>query len=215
MDKEYDDPLEHEKAKEIMLGPLAREAGVKYLEEGLHTFKLVNGAQFVIWVSPYQPRVYDWAFPYLRHEDRFNDSDHTASNATCIAENPIPDSPEVDIVMTHGPPKDILDWRRNGTVGCEHLLRAISRVRPLLHCFGHIHEAYGMSLVSWKDNIIGAEAIENKTARPNLYPTVMKLKVRPRKETVMINAAIMNLSYQPTNSPWLVDLDLSKAPDLE
>lgn len=28
------------------------------------------------------------------------------------------------------------------------------------------------------------------------------------KETVFINAAIMNVNYNPKNAPWIVDLDL-------
>jgi len=28
------------------------------------------------------------------------------------------------------------------------------------------------------------------------------------EETMFINAAIMNLRYQPTNAPWVVDVDL-------
>ncbi|KXT17722.1 hypothetical protein AC579_3603 [Pseudocercospora musae] len=32
------------------------------------------------------------------------------------------------------------------------------------------------------------------------------------KETLMVNAAIMNVSYKPVNGPWLVTLDLPEAP---
>jgi hypothetical protein len=208
---ENDDPQEHEKSMEVMQGHLAKEAGVTYLEEGLRTFSLSNGAKFTVYASPYQPEFCDWAFPYFRHEDRFNPSEHILPASTCIAENPIPDFPGVDIIMTHGPPEDILDWTAHGNVGCEHLLRAVSRARPKLHCFGHIHEAYGMNLVTWKEKGISAAAIESKTERMNLYPEAQKWTIRPGKETIMINAAIMNLSYQPTNAPWLVDLDLEKA----
>jgi hypothetical protein len=31
------------------------------------------------------------------------------------------------------------------------------------------------------------------------------------KETLMVNASIMTLTYKPWNSPWLVDMDLMKA----
>jgi hypothetical protein len=68
-----------------------------------------------------------------------------------------------------------------------------------------------MNLVTWKDEGIGAAAVESKTERFNLYPEAKRWKVRPGKETIMINAAIMDLSYQPTNSPWLIDLDLQMA----
>jgi hypothetical protein len=31
------------------------------------------------------------------------------------------------------------------------------------------------------------------------------------KETLMVNASIMNLMYQPQQSPWVVDVDLCLA----
>jgi hypothetical protein len=31
------------------------------------------------------------------------------------------------------------------------------------------------------------------------------------KETLMVNASIMSLTYKPYQGPWLVDLDLEKA----
>jgi len=116
--------------------------------------------------------------------------------------------------MTHGPPKGVLDLVRNGeTAGCENLMRAVSRARPKLYCFGHIHEAYGSTLVTWKDDktLIGAEAIEKKEERNNQYPEPKEWKIMPGKETIMVNAAIMDLAYKPTHSPWLIDLDLPKA----
>jgi hypothetical protein len=47
--------------------------------------------------------------------------------------------PAVDILMTHTPPLGILD----GGQGCPALRRAVIRIRPRLHCFGHVHSAYG------------------------------------------------------------------------
>ncbi|KAI0133555.1 hypothetical protein BJ170DRAFT_606663 [Xylariales sp. AK1849] len=37
--------------------------------------------------------------------------------------------------------------------GCPHLFGAIRRAKPLLHCFGHIHEGWGSKLVTWRDKI--------------------------------------------------------------
>jgi Icc-related predicted phosphoesterase len=53
---------------------------------------------------------------------------------------------EVDILVTHGPPYGILD-RSPGTphhAGCPQLLEAVTRLRPKLHVFGHVHGAHGM-----------------------------------------------------------------------
>ncbi|CZT52275.1 related to metallophosphoesterase domain-containing protein 2 [Rhynchosporium secalis] len=214
-DDEEEDLAQHEKAVELMTGPMAKEAGVTYLVEGMHTFTLKSGAIFRIFTSPYQPEFCDWAFPYERNEDRFNPSQHVAESVKCIAENPIPDFPNVDIIMTHGPPAGILDWTFNNDsgVGCEASLRAVSRARPLLYCFGHIHEAYGCKLVTWKDEKkIGKEAIEKEDSQPNGYPgTSSDWPLKFGEETLMVNAAIMDFRNRPTNSPWLVDLDLPKA----
>lgn len=206
---------EHEQGMHIMKGPLAQAAGVTYLDEGLHNFTLKNGANFTIYASPYQPEFFGWAFAYERDQDRFNFPHQTAPHVKNIAVNPIPDFPSVDIMMTHGPPKDILDWVVNppgATVGCNALLRAVSRARPLLYCFGHIHEAYGGKLVTWKDDntLIGADAIEQQIALPNI-PELSNQPIKFGKQTLMINAAIMDLRYKPTNSPWFVNLELPRA----
>lgn len=49
----------------------------------------------------------------------------------------------LDIIVTHGPPKLYLDRRDIHQAGCPYLLDEVSRIRPRLHVFGHIHAAYG------------------------------------------------------------------------
>jgi Icc-related predicted phosphoesterase len=52
----------------------------------------------------------------------------------------------VDILVTHGPPYSILD-RSPGALhpaGCPQLLEAVTRLKPKLHVFGHVHGAHGM-----------------------------------------------------------------------
>ena len=51
---------------------------------------------------------------------------------------------DVDIVVTHTPPKGILDLaeKMDGTLefcGCKSLTNRIREINPKLHCFGHIH----------------------------------------------------------------------------
>jgi Icc-related predicted phosphoesterase len=57
----------------------------------------------------------------------------------------IPD--DVDILVTHGPPFTILDMTVDGRqVGSPHLMaHHLSRLRPKLWIWGHIHEAYGIA----------------------------------------------------------------------
>jgi Icc-related predicted phosphoesterase len=88
----------------------------------------LDGVRF--WGSPWQPRFFDWAFNLDR-------------GASLRAKwNLIPAG--TDVLITHGPPEGILDRCADGQeVGCADLLDAVRRVRPKLHVFGHIHEAYG------------------------------------------------------------------------
>ena len=52
---------------------------------------------------------------------------------------------KTDVLITHGPPRGILDRTLyDEHVGCDDLLAALKRVRPRMHVFGHIHEAYGV-----------------------------------------------------------------------
>ncbi len=83
-----------------------------------------------VWGSPWQPWFHDWAFNLPR--------------GIALAERwaLVPDA--LDVLVTHGPPHGILDRTAQGErVGCEELERALGRIRPRLHLFGHIHEAYG------------------------------------------------------------------------
>ena len=50
-----------------------------------------------------------------------------------------------DVLISHGPPRGILDIVARGgmNVGCPHLARWVATHPPLLHVFGHIHEGYG------------------------------------------------------------------------
>lgn len=52
---------------------------------------------------------------------------------------------DVDILVTHCPPRGILD--RSGSdvsAGCDELLKRVFEVRPRLHVFGHMHPSSGM-----------------------------------------------------------------------
>lgn len=200
-----------------MTGESAQKSGVTYLEEGIHNFTLKNGAKFTVYASPYQPEFCGYAFPYERNEDRFNPTEHIMDSVKEVEGVKVPNFPDVDIMMTHGPPKGVLDsvysGRLTSHVGCDALMTACSRARPLLYCFGHIHEGHGARLVTWKDDtsILGSEAIENESDKPSVYPDVLSTPVEFGKQTLMLNAAIMDLNYWPTNAPWIVDLELPRA----
>lgn len=154
------------------------------------------------------------AFNYPRDEDRFNPSP-IASEAK--AANPIPSWPEIDVMLTHGPPHTILDKAGNKErgmteVGCEHLFRAVARCRPRLHCFGHIHESWGAEVRSWAGvsregpELDEQQILTDRSAYLDLTEGNLNLKFG--EDTVFINAAIMDVHCNPRNAPWLIDLDL-------
>lgn len=84
--------------------------------------------------SPWTPRFCDWGFQI----------DSTAHDE-CICEQ-IPD--HVDVLVTHGPPADILDLCHDGRrVGSPTLRARVDRAGgPKIHAFGHIHHSYGMEV---------------------------------------------------------------------
>ena len=54
----------------------------------------------------------------------------------------IPD--DVDVLITHTPPRGALDVSSRGLVlGCEALAARLEMLSPRLHCFGHVHAGRG------------------------------------------------------------------------
>ena len=83
-----------------------------------------------VWGAPWQPNLEGWAFglaagaPMRQHWDLMPN--------------------DIDILITHTPPKGTLDHNRNGqSLGCAELTQKISEVQPQLHAFGHVHASYG------------------------------------------------------------------------
>jgi Icc-related predicted phosphoesterase len=88
----------------------------------------VKGITF--WGSPIQPEFYDWAFNRKRGAEIKKHWKLIPSGT--------------DILITHGPPLEILDKTAGGQhVGCADLLETLKIIKPKLHVFGHIHEGYG------------------------------------------------------------------------
>lgn len=108
----------------------AREkmVGLTYLQD-----ESVDVEGLRIFGSPWQPWFHNWAFNLRRGEPLREVWARIPDNS--------------DMVITHGPPKGILDLCSDGfRAGCEELLPRLRAVRPGLHLFGHIHEGYGAVL---------------------------------------------------------------------
>ncbi|PWY82910.1 hypothetical protein BO70DRAFT_370903 [Aspergillus heteromorphus CBS 117.55] len=192
--------------KRLYTSAEAWEAGIRYLEEGVHVFRLTSGVRFTVYASPFTPEFCDWAFAYERGVDRERDSP---------PQNPIPSHPSIDIILTHGPPYGILDQvvPSHASVGCEHLYRAVKRARPRLHVFGHIHEGYGARRVEWSTGNESMIQCDEQTTLQEGCARVDLSKdggagLRFGDETLFVNASIMTVQYHPVNAPWVVELDL-------
>lgn len=97
-----------------------------YLQDSTTEITCPNGRRLRVYGSPKSSRHGNWAFQYPRAE----------SGKTW--QGTIPD--DIDILITHGPPRAHLDTLR---LGCPALLAEAWRVRPRLHVFGHVHEGHG------------------------------------------------------------------------
>lgn len=84
---------------------------------------------------------------------------------------------DTDILVTHGPPKGILDTLGNCSsepgkqVGCDSLAEAVKRVKPQLHIFGHIHDQAGI-LVTKQTTFVNAAYLDDHY-NPNQGATVL------------------------------------------
>lgn len=89
----------------------------------------------------------------------------------------IPD--DTDVLITHGPPRGILDRvpRVAEPQGCLDLLDRVRQVKPKLHVFGHLHSGGGQ-----KKYLFGSD-------------------------TVFVNASVCTESYDPVNPPIVVTIN--------
>lgn len=119
---------------------LCASAGVIYLNNSGVT---LEGIRF--WGSAVTPRFHNWAW------NRDSGTSGTSYKSDDSRYDPIqpywdqiPD--DIDVLITHGPPKGILDVSiYNGeNCGCQYLLDKVMEIQPKYHVFGHIHH-YGGS----------------------------------------------------------------------
>lgn len=131
----------------------------------LHEEITIDGLK--IFGSPWTPEFGNWAFMYSRFEQEGIEKWDSIPN-------------DVDILVTHGPPQNILDRVENpnvynsGPLGCYDLRERIKNLKNLkLHVFGHIHSGHGIMTI---DN------------------------------TIFVNASVMDEMYDPFYPPTVVDL---------
>ena len=128
-------------ARAMFVTDATRAAGLIFLDEGNYNFKLANSASLSVYASPYTAsKSCTWGFQYRPSEE------HTWNI-----------KPNTDIVITHSPPHGVLDYTGHKTrAGSPSLFGAIAQVKPKMHCFGHIHEAWGAKVVGWRQTDIAS-----------------------------------------------------------
>jgi Icc-related predicted phosphoesterase len=115
----------------ILARSLVREYNnITYLED---TGIEILGINF--YGTPVSKPFCDWAFN--RHPDKL--IEHWKA---------IPDN--TDVLITHTPPKTILDyvnWQNDSEGSPTLRIEVLERIKPKIHCFGHIHEGYGRLVI--------------------------------------------------------------------
>lgn len=159
-----------------------------YLNNQPHEFRVnrqgVQHHRWKVWGSPWSPEFENWAWNYRRGDE---------------AREVHADIPgDIDILITHTPPYKLgkLDAIHDGTpVGCEELTRRLTApagseeaLRPMLHVFGHIHEARGVHLLKQPGK--GGEGSTD--------------------ETVLVNAALVEYDQESWNERRVCKCDLAE-----
>jgi Icc-related predicted phosphoesterase len=113
-----------------------KEIGVTYLE---HSEVNIEGVNF--FGSPFTPYYCGSAF---QHHKKYDE----------VIWSEIPE--KIDVLISHGPPFNILDKNVKGVICGSPALEKYSKLRkPKFHLFGHIHEARGQTHQNgtWYSNI--------------------------------------------------------------
>ena len=106
-----------------------------YLQHSSITLPFLDGRRLKVYGAPQIPRCggKEFAFQYERGQDAWS--------------NTVPD--DVDILVTHNPPKWHLDLATSGGLGDEFELEEIWRTKPTLQVCGHIHSSHGKEYLWW------------------------------------------------------------------
>jgi Icc-related predicted phosphoesterase len=172
------------------LSLLTEAPGLIYLN---HSSTTICGLK--VFGSPFSPGDGRWAFQYSSGED-----------AEPWAE--IPD--DTELLITHTPPRYHLD-RAPALLppephkGCESLRQRISKVRPRMHVFGHVHAGRGVEKVRWAGLGVGRVDFREESVtviedpnpeQPRKQFLVDARGVERGRETLLVNAAIARGSWK-------------------
>lgn len=134
--------------------------------------EMVEFQGYKIYGSPWVAQYGDWW--YMIHRDALADK-----------WKKIPDG--VDILLTHQPPYMILDKVNRGNAGCMYLRdEVLTRIKPQLHVFGHLHWCGGQYQLLGQTTFVNA-AMNDEMYYCNREPVVIDVYPRPKPETTEEN----------------------------
>ena len=125
-----------------------------------------------IYGSPWQPEFCEWAFNLKRGWPLRKKWELIPAG--------------IDILITHGPPLGILDFSKFGDehVGCADLRQELHRIKPKVHCFGHIHGDYGTSI--WANTLFVNASLCDEAYVANHPPILIEMEAG--KDPVLLKA---------------------------
>jgi len=138
---------------------------------------MINNAILLINEAIVVDGVKIWGTPLTPHYGGAFGTGNASVRQTIYAEIP----PDIDILLTHGPPFGILDQSPSdypGPAGDPELRTAVIRVKPALHVFGHIHSGYG---------------------------------IRPTRHTLFVNAALFGIDGTLDKRPIVLEMSRFKS----
>ena len=152
---------------------LQREASIAALTAATYLEDqavVIDGVKF--YGTPWQPEYRNWAFNLPRGSLDLRDKWKA-----------IPE--DVDVLITHTPPNTVCDlaWEGSGEqVGCGQLRWRLEEISPILHVFGHVHEARGHEMVN---NTLCVNA-SSTDRRYQVVPTVVVIDLDLATRTAKI-----------------------------
>lgn len=148
--------------------PLFKEVSIPeeiiYLEE-----KYIEIEGLKIYGSPCKPRP-DWA---LQHKPGVFAAFGVLKSKIKERWDKIPNN--LDILITHVPPYGILDNTGFKHYGCPDLLAAVAEKIPRVHCFGHVHDRYGILMAEDQKTTFVNAALCDELYDLNRGPITMEL----------------------------------------
>ncbi|KAJ7098251.1 Metallo-dependent phosphatase-like protein [Mycena epipterygia] len=160
---------------ELLTGPRAVAANIVYLRDEQYTFRArPGGREWTVYGSPQSPNF----------GARVRAFGYDAADGPTVASS----FPDTDILLTHGPPWNVLDYTSEGArAGCPALAARLPTLRPRLHVFGHIHEARGVYVHLW-DRTDGLGA-QNVSQMGDAEGSPIEEAVAGGEQTVFVNAS--------------------------